>query len=187
MKGPNNRYDRSTVRLTATHQLLNSLTFGGNFSYINTRGDYVQKGSNTSGLLLGALRTPPDFNNLPFLDPTSGLQRSYRFPNPTAASITSSRGYDNPFFMLDNSGNRSELGRFLGNVTANWVPTAWLSVNETFGADNYTDSRARGTAADVVRRSRRQRHAISQSTTSRSTTTSRRRCRTRSARTSTRG
>jgi TonB-linked SusC/RagA family outer membrane protein len=141
MKGSNNRYDRATVRLSGSHQLLNTLTFGGNFSYVNTTGEYVQKGSNTSGLLLGALRTSPDFNNQPFLDPTSGLQRSYRFPNPTSASITGSRGYDNPFFVLDNSGNRSELGRFLGNISANWVPTAWLSLNETFGADNYTDSR----------------------------------------------
>jgi hypothetical protein len=129
------------VRLSASHQLLNTLTFGGNFSYVNTTGEYVQKGSNTSGLLLGALRTPPNFNNQPFLDPTSGLHRSYRFPNPTAASITESRGYDNPFYVLASSGNRSELGRFLGNITANWVPTAWLSLNETFGADNYTDSR----------------------------------------------
>ncbi|HTE44682.1 MAG TPA: SusC/RagA family TonB-linked outer membrane protein, partial [Gemmatimonadaceae bacterium] len=141
MKGGNNRYDRSTVRLTATHQLLNTLTFGGNFSYFNSTGEYVQKGSNTSGLLLGALRTPTDFNNLPFTDPVSGLHRSYRFPNPTSASLTTPRGYDNPFFVLDNAGNRSELGRFLGNMSANWVPTEWLSVNETFGADNYTDSR----------------------------------------------
>lgn len=141
MKGSNNRYDRSSVRLSASHQLLNTLTFGGNFSYFNTRGEYVQKGSNPSGLLLGALRTPPDFNNLPFLDPNTGLQRSYRFPDPSSGSLTSSRGYDNPFFTLDNPGNKSELGRFLGNVTANWVPTAWLSLNETFGADNYSDSR----------------------------------------------
>jgi TonB-linked SusC/RagA family outer membrane protein len=141
MKGGNNRYDRSTVKLSAAHQLLNTLTFGGNFNYFDTNGEYVQKGSNTSGLLLGALRTPPDFNNLPFLDPVSGLQRSYRFPNPTAASTTDSRGYDNPFFVLDNRGNRSELGRFLGSLTANWVPATWLALNETFGADNYTDSR----------------------------------------------
>src|SRR5215831_2751308 len=141
MKGGNNRYDRSTVKLSAEHHLLNALTFGGNFSYFNTNGEYVQKGSNTSGLLLGALRTPPDFNNQPFLDPVSGLQRSYRFPNPTAASVTDGRGYDNPFFVLANAGNRSELGRFLGSLTSNWVPTAWLSLNETFGADNYTDSR----------------------------------------------
>ena len=141
MKGSNNRYDRTTVRLSATHQLLPMLTFGGNFSYFNTAGDYVQKGSNTSGLLLGALRTPPDFNNQPFLDPTSGLQRSYRFPNPSANSVTTSRGYDNPFFVLYNPANKSELGRFLGNIKADWLPTSWIAVSETFGADNYTDSR----------------------------------------------
>jgi len=141
MRGSNNRYDRTTVRLSASHQLLNTLTFGGNFSYFNTAGNYVQKGSNTSGLLLGALRTPPDFNNQAYLDSTSGLHRSYRFPNPTSASLTTGRGYDNPFFVLSNPGNRSELGRFLGNLTVNWVPTSWLTLNETFGADNYSDSR----------------------------------------------
>jgi TonB-linked SusC/RagA family outer membrane protein len=141
MKGPNNRYNRTTVRLSASHQLLNTLTFGGNFSYFNTTGSYVQKGSNTSGLLLGALRTPPDFNNQPYLDSVSGFHRSYRFPHPTTASLTETRGYDNPFFVLNNPGNRSELGRFLGNLTASWVPTSWLTVNETFGADNYSDSR----------------------------------------------
>lgn len=141
MRGGNNRYDRSTVRLTATHQLINALTLGGNFSYFNSTGAYVQKGSNTSGLLLGALRTSPDFNNLPYLDPVSGLHRSYRFPHPSASSLTDPRGYDNPFFTLASPGNRSELGRFVGNLTAKWVPTTWLSLNETFGADNYDDSR----------------------------------------------
>ncbi|MDQ2766579.1 MAG: TonB-dependent receptor plug domain-containing protein, partial [Gemmatimonadota bacterium] len=54
--GPNNRYDRETVRLKATHQLFANLNLNGNLSYTDGRGNYVQKGSNTSGLLLGALR-----------------------------------------------------------------------------------------------------------------------------------
>jgi TonB-linked SusC/RagA family outer membrane protein len=141
MKGGNNRYDRTSIRLKASHQLLQALTLGGNFSFIDTRGAYVQKGSNTSGLLLGALRTSPDFNNLPFLDPTYGLQRSYRFPNPTTASLRSPRGYDNPFFVLANNGNKSELGRFIGNVSADYVATSWLSFNYTLGSDYYDDSR----------------------------------------------
>jgi TonB-linked SusC/RagA family outer membrane protein len=141
MKGGNNQYDRTSIRLKASQQLIDALTLGGNFSYFDTRGEYVQKGSNTSGLLLGALRTPPDFNNQPYLDPTSGLQRSYRFPNPTTASIRDSRGYDNPFFVLANNGNRSELGRFIGNVSADYVANNWLSFNYTLGADYYDDSR----------------------------------------------
>ncbi|HXT47426.1 MAG TPA: TonB-dependent receptor plug domain-containing protein, partial [Gemmatimonadaceae bacterium] len=139
--GPNNSYDRTTVRLKATHQILSSLNLGGNLSYADGRGNYVQKGSNTDGLLLGALRTPPDFNNLPYLNPITGLQQSYRFRNPTPASVTSSRGYDNPFFTLNSDGNKSELGRFIGNLTGEWSPLDWLKVNETLGADYYNDWR----------------------------------------------
>jgi TonB-linked SusC/RagA family outer membrane protein len=139
--GPDNRYDRTTVRLKATHQLLSSLNLGGNLSYADGRGNFVQKGSNTSGLLLGALRTPPNFNNLPFLNPTSGLQQSYRFRNPTPASATSSRGYDNPFFTANSPGNKSELGRFIGNMTGDWTPLDWLKFTETVGADYYNDWR----------------------------------------------
>ena len=41
-----------------------------------------------------------------------GLHRSYRFPNPTSpTSIQSSRGYDNPFFTLNNPGNKQRAGR----------------------------------------------------------------------------
>jgi TonB-linked SusC/RagA family outer membrane protein len=139
--GPNNRYDRTTVRLKANHQLLSSLNLGGNLSYADGRGNYVQKGSNTDGLLLGALRTPPDFNNLPYLSPSSGLQQSYRFRNPTPASVTTARGYDNPFFTINTGGNKSELGRFIGNLTGDWSPLDWLKFNETVGADYYNDWR----------------------------------------------
>ncbi|MFN2563806.1 MAG: SusC/RagA family TonB-linked outer membrane protein [Gemmatimonadaceae bacterium] len=141
IEGPNNRYDRTTLRLKGTHQLINALTLGGNLSYVDARGHYVQKGSNTSGLLLGALRTPPEFNNREYLDPISGLHRSYRFPRPDATSIRAGRGYDNPFFVLNNPGNRSELGRFIGNVSMDYVPTSWVSFRYTLGADSYSDSR----------------------------------------------
>ena len=141
MKGANNEYNRTSVRLKASQQLRNAFTLGGNFAYIDTRGAYVQKGSNTSGLLLGALRTPPNYNNVPFLDPVFGLHRSYRFPNPNPASLRTGRGYDNPFFVLNNPGNKSELGRFIGNVSVDWVAQSWLSFNYTIGSDYYDDSR----------------------------------------------
>ncbi len=139
--GPNNYYDRTSIRLKATQQLPSNIQLGGNFDYVNTRGSYIQKGSNTSGLLLGALRTPPNFNNLPYLNPTTGLQRSFRFPNPGSNSLTLSRGYDNPFFTLNNPNNTSQLGRFIGNVNADWKPLSWLRIQETLGADQYADNR----------------------------------------------
>jgi TonB-linked SusC/RagA family outer membrane protein len=139
--GPNNRYNRANFRLKGTHQVGSTLNVGGNFNYIDTRGRYIQKGSNTSGLLLGALRSTPAFDNTQYLDPVSGLHRSYRFPNPSPTSITSSRGYDNPFFSLNNPANRSELGRQIANVNADWSPFGWLTVKETLGGDYYNDHR----------------------------------------------
>ncbi|HEU4563740.1 MAG TPA: SusC/RagA family TonB-linked outer membrane protein [Gemmatimonadaceae bacterium] len=139
--GPNNSYDRTSVRLKATQQVGSKLNIGGNFSYIDTRGAYVQKGSNVSGLLLGALRTPPEFDNRQYLDSISGLHRSYRFPHPSAASLQDTRGYDNPFFTINNPGNKSELGRFIGNVNFDWTPMGWLTVRYTLGSDYYSEQR----------------------------------------------
>ena len=141
IKGPNNEYNRKSLRLRADHQLLSDLRLGGNFYYADTRGAYVQKGSNVSGLLLGALRTPPEYNNEQYLDPESGIHQSYRFRNPTTASLRTGRGYDNPFFSLNNPGNTSELGRFIGNTTIDYTPIEWLRAQYTLGLDYYNDVR----------------------------------------------
>ena len=141
LKGPNNKYNRASVRLKGTQQLNSKLKVSGNLSYVDTRGKFVQKGSNLSGLMLGALRTPPNFNNADTYLP-NGLQRAYRFPNATSvAAMESHVFYDNPFFVMDNPGNRSELGRSVSNLNLDWNPLDWLNVSETLGADYYNDWR----------------------------------------------
>lgn len=141
IKGPNNKYNRATARLKGTHELTPRLTVGGNFNFIDTRGNYVQKGSNVSGLLLGALRTPPSYNNEDYLT-AAGLQRPYRFPNPSSVdALQSAAYYDNPFFVLNSPGNRSELGRSIANVNVDWQALDWLRVQYTLGGDYYNDSR----------------------------------------------
>lgn len=141
IRGPNNFYDRRSARLRADHELLPQLRIGGNFYYTDTEGAYVQKGSNVSGLLLGALRTPPEFDNRTYLNSNTGLHQSYRFREPTEASLRRGRGYDNPFFTMNNPGNRSELGRFIGNTTLDWTATEWLRFQYTIGLDYYNDAR----------------------------------------------
>ncbi len=144
MVGPNNWYDKTTVRLNASHQIFDNLKAGLDISYVDTRGHYTQMGSNVDGLLLGSLRTPPEFNNAEYLDPTSNMQRSYRFPFPSLASTTMSRGYDNPFFVLNEDLNQSNLSRTYGNLNLSYDPFDWLNIREVFGADYYTDQRLEG-------------------------------------------
>ncbi|CAN5275914.1 SusC/RagA family TonB-linked outer membrane protein [soil metagenome] len=131
-------YSRTSVRLKGSHFFSEDIQVSGNVAYATTGGDYIQQGSNTSGLLLGALRTPPEFNNLPFLT-EGGLQRSYRRPNPTSPSQGS--GYDNPFFQINQGLNTSEVGRTFGNIQIDYAPVTWLKLNYTLGADYSSDER----------------------------------------------
>ena len=139
MVGPNNFYNRATVRLTATHRLLDQLKVGGNFSYADARGHLTQRGNNTNGLLLGLLRTPPSFNNQPYL--VDGMHRSYILQNPTAANYSEDRFFNNPFYTLYEEVNQTQVGRMFGNVNAEYLPNDWLSINYILGNDYATDER----------------------------------------------
>jgi TonB-linked SusC/RagA family outer membrane protein len=135
----NSDYRRISTRLKGSHDFRSNLTVGGNFAYTQSNGDLVQQGSNISGVLLGALRTPPEFNNWPYLDPTNGLHRSYRMPNPTV--LATGRGYDNPFWVMYEDTNTTNVDRTFGNVNVNYDPFPWLSIKYELGADFSNDQR----------------------------------------------
>ncbi len=139
MVGPNNFYNRATVRLTATHRLLDQLKVGGNFSYADARGNLTQRGNNTNGLLLGLYRTPPDFNNQPYL--VDGMHRSYVLQTPNAGNFAEDRFFNNPFYTLNEEINQTQVGRIFGNVNAEYIPNDWLRFNYTLGNDYSTDER----------------------------------------------
>ena len=142
--GPNNHNQRATVRLNGSHRLTDNLKLGANISYVDARGQYIERGNNTNGLQLGLLRSPPDWNNLPYLA-ANGQHQTFRFQNPVAPDDQNAdRGWENPFFTLNVPQNTSRLGRVLGNVAAEYVPAAWLKVNYTLGADYANDERLEG-------------------------------------------
>jgi TonB-linked SusC/RagA family outer membrane protein len=142
--GPQNSYKRYSFRLKGSHRVRNNFTVGGNVAYSNTDGRFVQKGSNFSGIMLGAWRSPPEFDNKVYLDPTTGLHRSYRFPNPSASSFNLGRGYDNPFFTANVPVSTAIADRVFGNVSLQYVPTNWLQFNYTLGVDYSGDDRLQG-------------------------------------------
>ena len=137
IKGPQ-AFERTTVRLRAGHAFRDDLRVSANFAYANSGGDFIQQGSNISGIQLGALRTPPDFNNKPYLT-ADGLHRSYRLKNPTV--VTGSRGYDNPFWIAREISNTTSVGRTFGNINAQYSPFNFLEVNYILGTDYTADER----------------------------------------------
>ena len=139
MVGPNNYYNRATARLSATHRLVDRLLVGGNFSYTDARGHLTQRGNNTNGLLLGLLRTPPDFNNQPYL--VDGMHRSYNLQNPVPGNYSEDRVFNNPFYTLYEELNETQVGRVFGNVNAEYTANDWLRFNYTLGSDYSADER----------------------------------------------
>ncbi len=142
--GPNNSYRRISVRFNGSHRVLDNLKLSANVAYIDGSGGAVVSRNSTDGLLLGAWRTPPEFNNLPYLDPATGLQRTFRFPNPGVGSEQTGRRYDNPFFVANEAPSTTQVGRVLGGVTTEFTATPWLSFSHTLGYDYSNDERLQG-------------------------------------------
>ena len=146
--GPNNYFNRATVRLNASHKLSDGFSLAGNVSYADTRGHFTQRGNNVNGLLLGLLRTPPSFNNKPWLDATSGLHRSYMVPVADLTTAGQTRIFNNPFFTLYEELNQAQASRSFGNVTAEYLANNWLKFNYTLGADYSNDERLEACPAE---------------------------------------
>jgi TonB-linked SusC/RagA family outer membrane protein len=142
-EGPNNWNERFSVRFNGSHRLTDQLKVGASLSFVDTRGRYIERGNNTNGLQLGLLRSPPDWNNQPYLA-VNGQHQSFRFKNPLPEDQSEDRGWENPFFVLHVPENTSQVGRVLGNVSAEYLPTSWLKVGYILGSDYSNDERLEG-------------------------------------------
>jgi len=146
----NNKLDRFNVRAKATQNFLSNFSVSVNVAYTNQSSDLIQQGSNVSGILLGGFRTPPDFNNLPWIDEETGLHRSYRCntgplggtqPGNCPFNPSAGRGYDNPFWIANEILNDASANRTFGNLRLDWDPYSWLNVSNIFGIDYSNDLR----------------------------------------------
>jgi TonB-linked SusC/RagA family outer membrane protein len=142
--GPNNHFRRIAVRFNGSQRIFDNLRVGANVSYTASNGGFLVTRNSTEGLLLGAWRTPPEFNNENYLDPVFHLHRSFRFPNPGPGSEQLGRFYDNPFFSAFENVAQSNVGRTIGNINGEYGPLRWLKFNYTLGLDYANDERTQG-------------------------------------------
>ncbi|MFQ6113609.1 MAG: TonB-dependent receptor plug domain-containing protein, partial [bacterium] len=132
-------YRRTNVRLKATQLIGKKLKLTGNIAYSNVAANAIQRADNMSGIGIAALRTPPEFNNWPYIDPNTGLHRSYRYSTPTV--LKKSRKYDNPFFIMYEHKNPSDVDRVFGYIKAEYDLTDWVNLSYHLGSDHSTDDR----------------------------------------------
>jgi len=144
--GPNDHLSRTSLHVKGSHQLLDNLRIGANISYADTRGAFAQRGNNTNGVQIADLRQPPEFDAFPYLvnTPVGPQERAYGFLHPNSLTLTDARVFDNPFWVLYEQENTSQVGRMFGNVNAEFVPLPWLKFAYSLGADYWTDERLEG-------------------------------------------
>nr|WKN40197.1 SusC/RagA family TonB-linked outer membrane protein [Tunicatimonas sp. TK19036] len=141
----NSDYKKNSVRFNVNSSLTDWMTVNVNTNYISMNSNRVQQGDNVNGLLLGQLRSPPDFNNSydvgDYTDPAGNTyaDRHIAFRNPLG--ISDNPGFSNPVWNVHNIDNTTNVDRILGNVELSINPTDWLSITGRSGIDNFVDKR----------------------------------------------
>lgn len=138
-------YDRTNMRLNYNAKLNNIISFSAKTSYTYTDSNRIQQSSNTAGVMLGLLRTSPDFDQRDYIGTytsSSGeeftrRQRSYR----RQLGNSSNPSYNNPLWTINEQVARTIVNRFTMTPELTIKPTNWLQVITRANADVSDDRR----------------------------------------------
>ncbi len=139
-------YKRNNVRLNTKTQVYKWLSWSNKFSYSNINSNrIVQAGETTNGVMLGLLRTAPDFDVSDYVgtyvdedgEVYSNRQRYYRSQIGSQAKPT----YNNPLWSIYKQKAPNEVNHFIVNPELNIYGTKWLKFILRGGLDYYKDSR----------------------------------------------
>ncbi len=137
-------YSRSTFRLNNTTAVTDKLTFSIATNYTYSSSNRIQQGSNLSGLYLGYLRTPADFDNSDYIGTyydaagNANLNRQRGFRNFLGSS---NPAYNNPGWTLNQQKNTAKVNRFIISPKLIYKINDHLTASATYGVDYYYDKR----------------------------------------------
>jgi TonB-linked SusC/RagA family outer membrane protein len=147
---PNNRWERTNIRLHGAYKFTEALRADASVTYIRSGGNRIEQGSNTSGVMLGLTRTPPTFDltngvSNPAQNPAAyrlpdGRPRSYRGLNAVSATLFTS-GFDNPYWTVNENPLRDVVDRIIASGKVTYNITDWMSAEYRVGADISEDRR----------------------------------------------
>ena len=141
----NSYYDRDNIRLNTKFKLSDRVSMSSKASYTYTDRNGTQRGSNVSGLLLGLLRTAPDFDNTYYKGSywsggTEYTNRHRAYRRYLGGSSTNPI-YNNPGWTVNEQKDYSRVNRFIFTNEMNITPYAGTELVLRAGLDQYTDNR----------------------------------------------
>jgi TonB-linked SusC/RagA family outer membrane protein len=137
-------YRRTSIRFNGTKEMNDWLSITNSFNYSRIGSNRVQRGVNNAGLMIGLLRTPPDFDNSGYIGnyySATGAsfvpdrQRSYR----DYIGASTNPGFNNPEWVTNEMTDFDLVNRFINTSELNAKATDWLKFTLRGGIDEFTD------------------------------------------------
>jgi TonB-linked SusC/RagA family outer membrane protein len=138
-------YRRSTLRFNATNNLTDKVQIKASATYAKSISNRIRRGASSSGLMLGLLRTPADFDITGYrgdyyasstASPIPNRHRSYREPLGADGTAT----YNNPLWSMNEQENTVDVDRFITTMELKITPWSWLDLIGRIGLDKYAES-----------------------------------------------
>ena len=141
----NATYERTNARLNYEAKLNDKITLSSKMAYTFTKSYRIQQSSNVSGLMLGLLRTPPDFDGRDYkgtYTSSGGTEyvnrgRSYRKP----IGQSSNQSYTNPLWTVNEQTSLTKVNRITVTPQLTIKPTNWFSIITRGNVDVADDKR----------------------------------------------
>ena len=141
----NATYERTNARLNYEAKLNDKITLSSKMAYTFTKSNRIQQSSNVSGLMLGLLRTPPDFDGRDYKGTytiSGGTEyvnrgRSYRKP----IGQSSNQSYTNPLWTVNEQTSLTKVNRITVTPQLTIKPTNWFSIITRGNVDVADDKR----------------------------------------------
>ena len=141
----NSYYDRDNIRLNTRFKLSPTVTMSSKVGYTYSSSNRLQRGSNVSGLMLGYLRTPPDYDNEYYKGSYwsggteySGRHRAYR---RYLGGSSTNPIYNNPGWTINEQKNTTRVNRVIMSNEMTYKPFEGSEIIVRQGLDTFTDNR----------------------------------------------
>ena len=138
-------YDRDNFRLNTKFKLSDQITMTSKAGYTYSNSNRIQQSSNTAGLLLGLLRTAPDFDNTHYKGTYVsggveyiGRHRAYR---RYLGGSSTNPIYNNPIWTVKEQKSTTGVNRLIMSNEMTYTPREGTDVVLRAGIDQYTDNR----------------------------------------------
>lgn len=140
---PTTDFYRNSVRFGSIFKATDRLDFSVSINYFNTGShNRMLPGGAPAGVLRSLMNTPLNFDITNGLSDPADNKLSYTFPDGTQRAYAGgNRGFDSPFWSLNNNPQPDDVNRFVFVEETNYKIVDWLTATLRLGADVYSDKR----------------------------------------------